>query len=557
MKKAVCLTLALAMLFSLAACGGGGTATQAPSVALPTNDMPANYNPAPTGSGGSQTAPSDAPDSDDPQYGGVVRFVELGTNGGTAQPFGLTWMPLFATTYSVPWAETLVLFTQDGVYEPHLAEDWNIDTEAHTITFYLRQGISFSDGSPFNAEAAAWNINMWPQDGRGNEEIIEEAWAEDEYTLVIPYDNWQNVLFETFASHAYAIVSMQNYLDNGRDYSLNNPVGTGPFVLSEWTPGSHIKFTRNDNYWMEGKPYLDGVEYYEITDPMIQNTAMLSSGEGCIDFFQCSNAEQAHTLISQGTDHDSTYMRGGGTLTLCPSSDNPDSPFADLKVRQAVAYAIDREAIVEAKGFGVDQPAYQITAAGFAGSLPADNPNLVKYDVEMAKQLLTEAGYPDGFSTTLYSSPSFQDQMVIIQAQLAEIGIICELQFPEPGLINDLNYNGWEGLFVVSFGQVMNTGISYYIWYHPDQDSYVSAMRPEEYEAMYYEARRSFDVDNELFGRLGNLILEYMTFIPLYHRYSVYFVRNGIQDHGYHKYSVDTMWTPWNAYWEAGSPRLG
>ena len=555
MKKAVCLTLALAMLFSLAACGGGGTPTQAPSVNVPTADIPTNTNPLPSGAITSK-APT-TPVGDGPQYGGIVRIIDTGANGGTAEPFGFPWTPIMVKNYCVPWAETLVLHTQTGEYEPHLATDWNIDMDAHTITFKLREDVFFTDGSPLNAEAVAWNVNRWPEDGRGNEEIVEKAWAEDEFTVVIPFLNWQNVLFETFASHSYAIASMQNFLDNGADYAMKNPVGTGPFVLSDWTPGSHVKFVRNEDYWMEGKPYLDGIEYYEISDIMTQNATMVSDGDDAMDMYQCGNAEQAYTIMSNTQNFDSSYMRGGGTMTLCPSSDNPDSPLGNVKVRQAIAYAIDRDAIVEAKGFGILKPAYQLTSRGFAGNLPDDHPNLIKYDVELAKQLLTEAGYPDGFNTTIYAAISFQDFAVIIQAQLAEIGIHCELEFPEPGRITDLYTNGWEGLMALNFGQVMNTGISYYIWYHPDQDTYVSAMRPPEYEEMYYEARRSFAVDNELFGRLGNLVLEYMVFIPLYHSYSVYFVRNGLMDHGYHKYSAFTIWKPWDAYWEAGSPKLG
>jgi peptide/nickel transport system substrate-binding protein len=284
---------------------------------------------------------------------------------------------------------------------------------------------------------------------------------------------------------------------------------------------------------------------------------MISTGDDAMDLYQCTNAAQAYTIISSGAEMDSSYMRGGGTFTLCPSSDNEGTPLAELKVRQAIAFALDREALVEALGFGILKPAYQITAEGFAGHLPDNNPNIVSYDPDKARTLLAEAGYADGFSTTIYAPAQFQDICVSIQDQLAAVGITCELEFPEPGRITDLQVHGWDGLMGVNFGQIMNTGISYYIWYHPEQDSYVSAMRPAEYEEMYYEARRSFDVDNELFGRLGNMVLEYMTFVPIYHSYSVYFARNGLKDHGLHKYSADTIWTPWDAYWEAGSPELG
>ena len=550
MKKTVCFALLLSMLLALTACGGT-TPTQAPSANAPTE------NPAtPAPSAASTPEATQEPVADGPQYGGIVKVIDTGANGGTAEPFGFPWTPIMAKNYATPWSETLVLYTQDGIYEPHLAIDWEIDVEALTIKFVLREGVFFTDGSPLNAEAVVWNINRWKVDGRGNAEL-DYAELIDEYSLIVYYKNWQNVLFEAFASHTYSVVSMQNALDNGAEYAMNHPVGTGPFILSDWVPGSHVKFVRNEDYWMEGKPYLDGVEYYEISDIMTQNATLLSNSDDSMDMYQCGNAEQAYAIMSQDNELDSSYMRGGGTMTICPSSVNEDSPHANLLVRQAMSYAIDRDAIVEAKGFGIMQPAYQITAKGFAGHLPDDNPNLATYDPDKAKDLMIEAGYPDGFTTTLYAAPSFQDFAVIVQDQLEVIGIQVELEFPEPGRLSDLQKNGWEGLLVVSFGQVMNTGISYRIWYNPNNEAYVSAYRPPEYEDMFFEARRSFDIDNELFGRLGNLVLEYMTFIPIYHINSVYFVRNGLMDHGYHTYSADTIWTPWDAYWEAGSPKLG
>jgi peptide/nickel transport system substrate-binding protein len=265
--------------------------------------------------------------------------------------------------------------------------------------------------------------------------------------------------------------------------------------------------------------------------------------------FNCGNAQQAYTLISEGVDFNTDHISSSGSFCLCPNSVDEDSPFYDLRVRQAVACAIDREAICEAVGFGILKPAYQMTPEGYAGHLEEDNEFLIEYDPEKAKQLLEEAGYGDGLTTKLYSNVLYQDTIVAIQSELEKVGIHCELEFPESGALSDLYYNGWDGIIALNFGQIINTGVSYYIWYHPSGDSYVSAMRPDEYEAMYYEARRSFEIDNELFGALGQLVLEYMTFVPIYHTYTISFVRNGLEDTGFGIYSVDTIWKPWDAWW--------
>ncbi len=570
MKKWICLFLAVLMLLTLVACGREeSTGTDASSGEEETDsslETPEDQTQEATPDTGGENAeeeteeeaeeseePEETVNPDEPQYGGTIRII---TTQDTSEPFGLPWTPIIAMGHSTPWCEDLVNLRQDGTYEPHLATSWEVDTDKHEITFHLREGVKFTDGSDWNAECALWNVQAWPGDNRGNEDLLyDECYVVDDYTVVYKYDNWQNVLFETFASHSYSMISMENFLQNGKDYAQQNPVGTGPFVLDSWNPGESIKFVRNDNYWQEGKPYLDGVEFYEITDTMTQNAAIQSTGEDGMDIYRCSNPEQVWTNVQAGIDFDYSYMRSIGTLCLCPNSvdetvNGQPNPLYDVNVRKALAYAIDREAICEALGFGILQPAYQITGEGYAGHLDESNENLISYDPEYAQQLLNEAGYSDGFTIPIHCDVAYQDTIVAVAAQLEEIGVKCELDFPESGALSDLNYNGWDGLLGVYFGQVFNTGISYYIWYHPDCSSYVSAMRPAEYEDMYYTARRSFDIDNELFGALGNLVLENMTFIPVYHGYSTFMIRHGVHDSGFAEASADTVWTPWNCWIE-------
>ncbi|MCL1805173.1 MAG: ABC transporter substrate-binding protein [Clostridiales bacterium] len=548
MKKLLCCTVILSLiLFALAACGGGSTPAPAEPVTIPTPDVQTNYNI--TASPPAQPA-GDGADSGD-KYGGVVKLIDTGDFG---EPFGLVWQPIIARHFSTNFAEDLVNFTMSGVYEPWLANTWDIDLDKKTITFELKEGIKFTDGSPFNAEAVQWNLDSWHEDNRGNEEVGPGMTRViDEYTVEVSFRNWQNVLFETFASHTYAMVSMENYQKNGKEYARQNPVGTGPFKLKEWNIGSSVIFERNENYWGEGMPYLDGVEYYAITDVLVQNAALMSNDpKDRIDYFGISNAEQAWTLMNAGIDFDYSYMRGSGSWILCPNSvDEKDNPFYDVRVRNAISYAIDREALCEAKGFGIWKPAAQLTSPGFAGRLDPGNPylELATYNPEKAKQLLADAGYPNGFTTALRSNAQFQDQIVAVADMLGQVGINCELEFPDPGRLTDLQYNGWDGIMAFNWGQVMNTGISFYIWWHPDRTSYVSCMRPDEYEDMYYIARRSYDIDNDLFGALDELALKYQAFVPVYHNNTTYFIRNGLTDGGFKEYSADTMWTPWRAYW--------
>ena len=554
MKKNLYIVFTIAMLILLAACGSANNEGPAPPVSVPVPDIQSGSS-IPSAPSSQESAPVDT--SAD-KYGGVVKLIDVGDFG---QPFGLVWQPAVARHFSTNFSEGLVNYTQSGEYEPHLAKSWVVDMDAQTITFTLRDDVYFTDGSHLTSHVVAWNNDAWHVDSRGNEDVAPGSLiCPDDYTVIIPYLNWNNTLFQTFASHSYSMISMENVLKNGKDYAAQNPVGTGPFTLKDWDRGTTVTFERNPNYWQEGMPFLDGVEYFQITDAMIQSAALMSNDPGNrIDYFGISNAEQAWTLMNAGIDFDYSYSRGSGSFVLCPNSvDADNNPLYDVRVRNAISYAIDREAICDAKGFGIWKPARQLTAPGFGGNFATaqlygpDHPllELATYNPEKAKALLAEAGYPNGFTVPLRANAQFQDQIVAIQDMLGQIGIVCELEFPESGRITELQTTGWDGILAFNWGQVMNTTISYFIWYHPNQQAYVSAYRPPEYEMdIWLPARRSLEIDNDLMAALDEMALTHQAFIPVYHNITTYFIRNGLTDSGFKEYTSDTMWTPWRAYW--------
>ncbi len=187
-----------------------------------------------------------------------------------------------------------------------------------------------------------------------------------------------------------------------------------------------MEMTKNEAYWQEGKPYLDAVEVLFVADTMTQS-AMLQAGE-------------ADCIGNQGLNKSAKDLQDAGfvietSLPECwaiqPDAGNADSPYKDQKVREAVEYAIDRQALADAFGYGFWEAVNQIP--GPDASIYNSNPPLVRnYDPEKAKQLLAEAGYPDGFKTTLLMLQfANQDQVVAVQAMLAEVGIDAELVIPE------------------------------------------------------------------------------------------------------------------------------
>jgi ABC-type transport system substrate-binding protein len=326
--------------------------------------------------------------------------------------------------------EALLRGDNKGNIVPWLAESYQVADDLKSITFTLRKGVKFHDGSDFNAEVAKWNLDNYIN------ARLEPYWASvdiiDDYTVRVNFTEWMNTLPVSFGDagvmEAY-MISKAAYDANGKKWVRANPVGTGPFKFESFTLDVNIKFVRNPDYWVEGKPYLDGMEYIFIADPTTQKMTM-QTGDADMVFLVNAGKPAADFAAMGLTVQVDMYDANG----LVPDTANADSPWANKKVREAAEHAIDREAIAKAFGYGYWQAPYQIPTRASLAYDP-DFTLARKYDPEKAKQLLAEAGYPDGFKTSIIPMPLGlnQDLLVAIQAYLAEVGIQAELDIPEIG----------------------------------------------------------------------------------------------------------------------------
>jgi peptide/nickel transport system substrate-binding protein len=335
--------------------------------------------------------------ADQPQYGGTVRIIDVAEG---AQPIGAPWEVLGVESDLIkPVIETLIREDIKGGYHPWLATSWKVDMAKHTITLPLRKGVKFHDGTDFNAVSAKWNIDQMIKaktvKGFLSVDVV------DNYTIRINVEKYQNN-FLSFLSASYggAMVSPANYEKNGVEIAKWHPVGTGPFKFASFERGSKLSYTKWDGYWQKGKPYLDRIEYLFIRDPMTQQAAMRTSGPDKVQVLYVNSGEQAAMMKGQGFKIISGFV---GATSLIPDSMNADSPLSNRKVREAISLAIDREAIVKARGFGFWSPTMQIPSPqnpGYIASLGSG-----QYDPKKAKQLLAEAGYPSGFKIKLILQP--------------------------------------------------------------------------------------------------------------------------------------------------------
>ncbi|MCL1805817.1 MAG: ABC transporter substrate-binding protein [Clostridiales bacterium] len=539
MKKTLVMLLALTMLLCLVACGssgnqGGGTTT--PPAATPGTTTPST--PAAT----TPAAPQGPPTGPEGQeYGGVLRMTSSAT---FQEPFGLPWLYQTMNRPLAPFGEALLLETPYGDMSPFLAKSWDIDMDKLEITFYLRDDVTFADGSKFNAEAAKWNYDNYIEAKVMNPSVASFE-ARGEYELTAVLRDYNNSLLNIFASRGQCLVSKEGYEKNGEEYSLNHSIGTGPFVLTDRQPGLRVEFARRDDYWQPGKPYLDGVVYIAMGDSMTQNAAMMSSGDDGVDVVQTSAGEQIATLLANADCYRSFFP--GGPYSLFPDSMNPDSVLAILEVRQALAYAIDRDAICEARGFGAWTPGVQIIPPPYPGPLP-DSYNLY-YDPAKSKELLAQAGYPNGFKIPMHVPAAVdRDAITAVQSMLGDVGVIAEMDFPESGASTELRNNGWDGIYVAAHSPLANAISSFRLNFDPDFLYYVSVARPPGYTEVYTKARTSLVVENELVQEIHKMFLDNMTIIPMWNTSTSYVIRSDIHDSGLGDWSSGTQWLPENAW---------
>lgn len=557
MKKVIAAMLAAALAFSAFACTGkndppdasGGAETQTqqetptaePSIAQGFEDV------VPTGSG---TA------DEEKDYGGILRIVNT-SEGGT--PIGLPWKVIGIDVVLLdPYAESLLLEHTNGDIEPWLATQYEIDADALEIYLTLREGVKFHDGSDFNAEVCAWNLQQ-AIDAQAINPAFIGVEATGEYTVTITLDQFTNAPWTTLASHSFSMVSKENAERNGLEYAAEHPVGTGPFIMKEYVHGEKIAFEKNPNYWQDGKPYLDGIEYIFIRDVMTQNIAIQTAGEQGVDVLNTTSGEQIATLRGDGVYMDAMPI---GPVSLIPSSMHADTPLSKLEVRQAISYAIDRDLLVEARGFGVLTPAYQFVPDAWGAHLP-DSYNL-SYDPELAKELLAQAGYAEGFTTKLIAMPGMVDRDIVValQSMLGEVGINAELEFPDSGGYSNYRFNGWDGILIQHTRSlpVIATTFALYFDVQLDEDtgeySYLymkEAWRPDKemYEAAQ-AAGTSLEQDDALDREVHRIIMENLVAIPMYNLYETYIIKNNVRDTGFGFYSAGTTFLPWDAWKSAG-----
>ena len=372
-------------------------------------------------------------------------------------------LPTFSEQTMVPWAgsgqrktyldlvyEYLVYLDDDGTAVPGLAESWEMADDGTTWTFTLRQGVQFSqDAGEMTSEDVKYSIErLIDEDSRAGpastmRRVIESIETPDDYTVVVNLSAPDFLLPEGYFGEAQQLgIVSKSYVEGlGEDEATALPAGTGPYVVESSTEGSEIVLTLRDDaadHWRV-QPEWDRIVMQAVPEEATR-VAMLRAGEADIapvSFDSIPGLEGADIRIVSAEETWSPVIRLGGMVQTDEARYNPDNPWADVRVRQAMNYAVDKQTIID--------ELFQGQGSVAASDTPVrqwDGVEPYAYDPEQAKALLAEAGYEDGFSFDMVTStiPARVQTAEAIQSQLGEVGITMNISQVPGAQIADVFY---------------------------------------------------------------------------------------------------------------------
>ena len=478
----VSLALVTAMLFS--ACGSGSTASgsQAQSAAASTA--------------------AKSPDND--------MVIAMSESVLSLDPHNLTSTMSISANRSM--YECLLTFDKDMKnIVPQLAKSYTVSDDGLVYTFTLQTGVKFTDGTDFNSEAVKANIDRC-MDEKNNLKSrryfakVKEVKCPDANTVQITLKEPYSVFINKMTN--FGIISPKAIKDGVKLNSV--AVGTGPYKLKEWDQADHLIVTRNDNYWGT-KPGVDSITF-KVVPEAGSRIAMLQTGEA--DMIYPIPPEQIKTI--DGTK-DIKVESVPSNIVYYVTLNMSRKPFNDVKVRQAMNYAIDKDAFVKAVYGGYGDHA---TSPMASTTQYYSKQEEYAFNIEKAKELLKEAGYPDGFKTTIWSDNTSDSVkgMQFINQQLAQVGITAEVVPMEGATLNakineaknaaeskiDMWYVNWSpssgdadgalrSLFYSQMIPPANANTAYYSNPAVDKllDQGLSETKPDKLTSVYAEAQKT------------------------------------------------------------------
>ena len=396
MKKVVSILLVLAMMLSLAACSGESTET--------TNG----------GNGGESAAPAGENTRDD-------LIFSISSDTTSLDPAEVKDTISYLVLFQM--FDTLVREEPDGTIAPALAESWEWNAEATELTMLIRQGVKFHDGTDMTVDDVVYSMNRAiasSYTSAVSSEFDRMEKVDDTHVKLVLKEPYVATL-SCLCSANLGIVP-QTAGEPGGGFS-KNPVGTGPYKFVSWSEGEKIEMEANEDYW-RGAPAIKKLTIKIHTD---RNTAAIALEKGEVDVLYYPDTADRMNLMNL---ENVTWLEGEATTLFYLAFNCRDGVFSDVRLRQAVCYALNRDDIIAlgADGAGI----------ATANTIPVCTEYYKDFEgyqqnIEKAKELMKEAGYEGGLTITMKTSQSsiYSKPTQVIQSQLAEIGIEVNIELME------------------------------------------------------------------------------------------------------------------------------
>jgi peptide/nickel transport system substrate-binding protein len=440
--------------------------------------------------------------------------------------------------------DTLLLPTDDGQsVQAGLATDWSVSDDGLTVSLTLRDGIMFSDGSPITAEDVIWSLDRARNPDNGIWNFLLSAVAEvtspDDASIVITLRQPDPAILPALSVFNAAIMPKAAFEAMPGETDLEKatafaeqPIGSGPFTLESWDRGSSLKLVKNNYYWADGDdgeklPYLDGVTFEIVPDDATRILRVQSGeldGAELIPFARVAELEADPNINMELFP--STRIQDI-IINVRPELDGEANPLSDTKVRQAMNFAANKDAIIQVVTFGVGTP----TSSFMASTTPLHTGEgaVFPYDLEKAKQLMAESAYPDGFTASMLTLAGNQDELGIataLQQMWSQIGISLEIQQVDNATRTEEYRNGTFDMRAGAWtNDIADPGqITSYFAYSPTIDALHSGWKSEEVDSLYVASQSETDIAKrteqyariqEVFNQDGPTVLLYETPYPV------------------------------------------
>ncbi len=529
------LLVVIVASLTLTACTSGGTtsappaATSAAPAPPPQTSAQQTQAPAIPSAAPSVTQLATQAPANQPVKGGTLKVIMVGSPSNLGNPTLIDHPN--DKRFSSGIMESLIRIGFDGKYVPWLATDWAIAQDLKSITFNLRKGVKYHDGTPFNAQSVKECLELAIGGQFPQLKAITSIDVVNDYSIKLNMAKFDWSVMASLSFGTVGLMASPTALKSHEpDWSRTNPVGTGPFKFSSYERDVSLKLVKNTEYWDPGKPYLDAVEF---TIQANATTALMSFKAGEAQVLAALSPSDMKDLKAAGFQ---IIVSPGSVSCYFPDSGIDSSPWSKLEVRQAAQYAVDTKALADNIGYGIYEPANQPWATGFW----ANNPNIkgYPYNPTKAKELLAKAGYPNGFQTSLTTTQGQPlDQFIAVQDNLKAVGIQCEIKTISMPEFSALAPKGWTGLaFGGSPGRGLDPAYSMGSGVVTRGTTWVSTKREADVEAKATEANAETDFAKRqvLMQEISRLIVdEHSMHLYVYTNKELLAVNDKIMDAGF------------------------